>query len=80
MLIADEVQTGFARTGKLFAMEHYGVTADLTTMAKGLGGGFPIAAVTGRADIMDAPALVAWVAPMAATRSVSQQAMPFSMS
>lgn len=55
LLIADEVQTGFARTGKLFAMEHYGVTADLMTMAKGLGGGFPIAAVTGRAEIMDAP-------------------------
>ncbi|HTO33186.1 MAG TPA: 4-aminobutyrate--2-oxoglutarate transaminase [Pararhizobium sp.] len=55
LLIADEVQTGFARTGKLFAMEHYGVTADLTTMAKGLGGGFPIAAVTGRKEIMDAP-------------------------
>ncbi|MGO7018565.1 4-aminobutyrate--2-oxoglutarate transaminase [Rhizobium leguminosarum] len=55
LLIADEVQTGFARTGKLFAMEHYGVFADLTTMAKGLGGGFPIAAVTGRAEIMDAP-------------------------
>ena len=55
LLIADEVQTGFARTGKLFAMEHYGVTADITTMAKGLGGGFPIAAVTGRAEIMDAP-------------------------
>jgi 4-aminobutyrate aminotransferase len=49
------VQTGFARTGKLFAMEHYGVVADITTMAKGLGGGFPIAAVTGRAEIMDAP-------------------------
>ena len=55
LLIADEVQTGFARTGKLFAMEHYGVIPDITTMAKGLGGGFPIAAVTGRAEIMDAP-------------------------
>ncbi|WP_337270786.1 4-aminobutyrate--2-oxoglutarate transaminase [Oryzifoliimicrobium ureilyticus] len=55
LLIADEVQTGFARTGKLFAMEHYGVNADIVTMAKGLGGGFPIAAVTGRAEIMDAP-------------------------
>lgn len=57
LLIADEVQTGFARTGKMFAMEHFGVVADLTTMAKGLGGGFPIAAVTGRADLMDSPAV-----------------------
>lgn len=55
LLIADEVQTGFSRTGKHFAMEHFGVAADITTMAKGLGGGFPIAAVTGRAEIMDAP-------------------------
>ena len=55
LLIADEVQTGFARTGKLFAMEHHDVVADLTTMAKGLAGGFPLSAVTGRAEIMDAP-------------------------
>lgn len=55
VLIADEVQTGFGRTGRLFAMEHSGVAADLTTMAKGLAGGFPLAAVTGRAEIMDAP-------------------------
>lgn len=54
LLIADEVQTGFARTGKHFAMEHHGVAADLTTMAKGLAGGFPLAAVTGRAEVMDA--------------------------
>ncbi len=54
ILIADEVQTGFARTGKLFAMEHYDVAADITTMAKGLAGGLPLAALTGRAEIMDA--------------------------
>lgn len=54
LLIADEVQTGFARTGHLFAMEHYDVAADITTMAKGLAGGLPLAAVTGRAEIMDA--------------------------
>jgi 4-aminobutyrate aminotransferase len=54
IMIADEVQTGFARTGTLFAMEAYGVAADLTTMAKGLAGGLPLAAVTGKADLMDA--------------------------
>lgn len=55
LLIADEVQTGFARTGKMFAMEHHDVAPDLVTMAKSLAGGFPLAAVTGRAEIMDAP-------------------------
>jgi len=54
VMIADEVQTGFARTGHLFAMEAYDVAADLTTMAKGLAGGLPLAAVTGRAELMDA--------------------------
>ncbi|ACM00346.1 4-aminobutyrate aminotransferase [Cereibacter sphaeroides KD131] len=54
VMIADEVQTGFARTGTLFAMHGYDVAPDLVTMAKGLGGGLPIAAVTGRAEIMDA--------------------------
>ena len=54
VMIADEVQTGFARTGALFAMEAHGVAADLVTMAKGLAGGLPLAAVTGRASIMDA--------------------------
>jgi len=56
LLIADEVQSGFARTGKLFAMEHYDVLPDLMTMAKSLAGGMPLAAVCGRAEIMDAPA------------------------
>jgi len=56
LLIADEVQSGFARTGKLFAMEHYPVKADLITMAKSLAGGMPLSAVAGRADVMDAPA------------------------
>ena len=56
LMIADEVQTGFARTGALFAMEHYDVSADLTTMAKGLAGGMPLAALTGRAEVMDAAA------------------------
>ncbi|GLW37570.1 aspartate aminotransferase family protein [Pectobacterium carotovorum subsp. carotovorum] len=55
LLIADEVQTGFARTGKLFAMEYYAEKADLITMAKSLGGGFPISGVVGRAEVMDAP-------------------------
>ncbi len=54
VMIADEVQTGFARTGTLFAMEAHGVAADITCMAKGLGGGLPISAVTGRAELMDA--------------------------
>lgn len=55
LLIADEIQTGFARTGRMFAMEHFGVAADITTMAKSIAGGFPLSAVTGRAEVMDAP-------------------------
>ncbi|MCR5880674.1 4-aminobutyrate--2-oxoglutarate transaminase [Phenylobacterium sp. J367] len=53
LLIADEVQTGFARTGKLFAMEHYSVKADLISVAKSMAGGFPLSGVIGRAEIMD---------------------------
>ncbi|RBP89136.1 4-aminobutyrate aminotransferase/(S)-3-amino-2-methylpropionate transaminase [Cytobacillus firmus] len=55
LFIADEVQTGFGRTGKMFAMEHYDVVPDLITMSKSIGAGLPISAVTGRADIMDSP-------------------------
>ncbi|GAA3539249.1 4-aminobutyrate--2-oxoglutarate transaminase [Zobellella aerophila] len=54
MLICDEIQTGFGRTGKLFATEYAGIEPDLMTMAKGIAGGFPLAAVVGKADIMDA--------------------------
>ncbi len=54
LLIADEIQTGFGRTGKMFAMEHYDVVPDLITTAKSLAGGLPLAAVTGRADVLDA--------------------------
>jgi 4-aminobutyrate aminotransferase len=56
LLIADEIQTGFARTGKMFAMDHHSVVPDLMTMAKSLAGGMPLSAVTGRAEVMDAPA------------------------
>ncbi|MBC7484786.1 MAG: 4-aminobutyrate--2-oxoglutarate transaminase, partial [Rhizobacter sp.] len=56
VLIADEIQTGFGRTGKMFAMEHFDVIPDLMTIAKSLAGGVPLSAVTGRAEIMDAPA------------------------
>jgi 4-aminobutyrate aminotransferase len=56
LLIADEIQTGFARTGKMFGLEHSGVKADVVTLAKGLAGGLPLSAITGRADVMDASA------------------------
>ena len=55
LFVADEIQTGFGRTGKLFACEHYGLVPDLMTTAKSLAGGLPLAAVTGRADVMEAP-------------------------
>ena len=55
VLILDEIQTAFGRTGRMFACEHAGIEPDLVAMAKGLSGGFPLAAVTGKAEIMDAP-------------------------
>lgn len=56
VLIADEVQTGFGRTGTFFACEQYGIEPDLMAVAKSIGGGLPLAAVVGKAEIMDAPA------------------------
>jgi 4-aminobutyrate aminotransferase / (S)-3-amino-2-methylpropionate transaminase / 5-aminovalerate transaminase len=55
VLIVDEVQTGFARTGRLFALEHYGIEADLMAVAKSIAAGLPLSGVVGRAEIMDAP-------------------------
>jgi 4-aminobutyrate aminotransferase/(S)-3-amino-2-methylpropionate transaminase len=55
VLVADEVQTAMGRTGKLFAIEHWGIAPDLITTAKSLGAGLPLSAVTGRAELMDAP-------------------------
>ncbi len=56
LLIADEIQSGFGRTGKFFAIEHSGVVPDMITVAKSLAGGLPLSGVIGRADVMDAPA------------------------
>jgi 4-aminobutyrate aminotransferase len=55
VLIADEIQSGFARTGKMFALEHYSIEPDLITIAKSLAGGMPLSGVCGRANIMDGP-------------------------
>ncbi len=56
LLVADEVQTGFGRTGRMFAMEHFGVEPDLMTIAKSIAAGLPLSGVLGKAEIMDAPA------------------------
>ena len=62
LLIADEVQSGISRTGKMFVFEHAGVAADLVAMAKGLAGGFPLSAFTGRAEVVDAAPVGGWSA------------------
>lgn len=56
LLICDEIQTGFGRTGKLFGFQHSGIQPDIVTVAKSLAGGLPLSGVVGRADVMDAPA------------------------
>ena len=87
LLVIDEVQTGFGRTGRMFACEHYGLEPDLITMAKSLGGGLPISAVTGRAEIMDSPQVgglggtyvgnpVACAAAQAAVEYIERQRLP----
>jgi 4-aminobutyrate aminotransferase/(S)-3-amino-2-methylpropionate transaminase len=55
LLVADEIQTGFGRTGRMFAVEHFGVTPDLVVLAKSLAAGMPLSGVVGRSDVMDAP-------------------------
>src|SRR5204863_6593336 len=55
VLVVDEVQTGFGRTGKFFAIEHYGIEPDLLTVAKSIAAGLPLSGVIGKAEIMDAP-------------------------
>lgn len=55
LLVTDEVQSGFARTGRYFAIEHWGVSPDIITSAKSLAAGYPLSAISGRADVMDAP-------------------------
>ena len=68
-MVVDEVQTGFARTGRMFAIEHYDVEPDLVTMAKSIAAGLPLSGVVGKAEIMDAPGEGASAAPTSATRS-----------
>jgi 4-aminobutyrate aminotransferase/(S)-3-amino-2-methylpropionate transaminase len=68
VFIADEVQSGFCRTGEWFAVDHEGIVPDIITMAKGIAGGMPLSAITGRADLLDAVHPVASAGPTAATR------------
>ena len=78
VLVVDEVQTGFGRTGQLFAIEHYDVEPDLITIAKSIAAGLPLSGVLGRAEIMDAPARRRSAAPTSATRSRRRRRWPCS--
>ncbi len=60
LLIADEIQSGFGRTGRMWAVEHSGVVPDLITFAKSVAAGLPLSGVVGRAEVMDAPTCFAW--------------------
>ena len=73
LFIADEIQTGFCRTGDWFACDDEGVVPDLVTAAKGIAGGLPLAAVTGRAEVMDSCTRAGSAAPTAATRSPARR-------
>jgi 4-aminobutyrate aminotransferase/(S)-3-amino-2-methylpropionate transaminase len=73
VFIADEVQSGFGRTGKMFGYQHAGIEPDLIAIAKSLASGLPLSAVVGKAAIMDAPLRVASAAPTAATRSLARR-------
>ena len=87
LLIADEVQTGFGRTGEMFACEHYGITPDILVSAKSLAAGMPLAAVTGRAEVMDAAGVgglggtysgnpLSCAAALAAIETIEQENLP----
>ena len=75
VLVVDEVQTGFCRTGRVFAMEHYDVEPDLMTIAKSIAAGIPLSGVIGRAEIMNAPATRPSAAPTSGTPSRSRLPM-----
>ena len=78
VLVCDEVQSGFARTGRFFAVEHFGVEPDLITVAKSIAGGLPLSGVLGKAEIMDAPGAAASAGPSSAILSPRPRRSPCS--